>query len=267
MVWPAALTIFIYPPRRSVFVTLMTITTFFQASAGLSEARGTNIKYSKFWSANSPARKAQLPSRTGMLICYTPAFLAGVASFWLFPASAGLRSLLVRSTLTLHFLKRVLEVIFVHKYSGYMATNASCMISFSYFLTTVTSIYAHYLSLDLPKPAIDLTIPGLGLFTVGIAGNFYHHLMLSRLRADQPGDDTYKVPSGGLFGLVVCPHYLLEILGFIGISLVSQTVYSFASALTMATYLGGRSYATRRWYLSKFEDFPRHVKALVPFVF
>jgi len=33
-----------------------------------------------------------------------------------------------------------------------------------------------------------------------------------------------------------------------------------------AAYLAGRSCATRRWYESKFEEFPARIKALVPFL-
>ncbi|PPS03344.1 hypothetical protein GOBAR_AA17323 [Gossypium barbadense] len=66
-----------------------------------------------------------------------------------------------------------------------------------------------------------------------ISGNFYHHYLLSKLRTN--GDKEYKIPKGGLFELAICPHYL--------------------------------SYVTRKWYMSKFEDFPKEVKALIPFVF
>jgi very-long-chain enoyl-CoA reductase len=103
------------------------------------------------------------------------------------------------------------------------------------------------------------------LFLIGIIGNFYHHRLLSKLRSKN--DKEYKVPKGGLFDLVICPHYLFEILGILGISLTAQTLYAFSFFIGSTLYLMGRSYATRRWYLSQFKDFPRDVKALIPFVF
>jgi len=45
-----------------------------------------------------------------MLLLYTPAFLAGAVSFWIFP-NEGLRSTILQSALTLHYFKRVFEVI------------------------------------------------------------------------------------------------------------------------------------------------------------
>lgn len=58
MAWPAALS-FVYPPPQSAFATAMTISTVFLAIGGVSEVRGTHMKYSKFWTANSPATEAR----------------------------------------------------------------------------------------------------------------------------------------------------------------------------------------------------------------
>lgn len=142
-----------------------------------------------------------------------------------------------------------------------------CIISLSYSVFTATSIYAQHLSRGLPDPEIDLTYAGVAFFLIGMAGNFYHHLILSRLRSQRGGEKEYRIPRGGLFDYVTCPHYLFEIIAFAGLSFISQTIYSFSFTLATIIYLMGRSYVTRRWYLSKFEDFPRGVKALIPFVF
>lgn len=158
------------------------------------------------------------------------------------------------------------QVLFVHKYSGTMVLETALLISFSYFTSTTTMIYAQHLSQGLVEPQIDLKYLGLVLFVTGIIGNFYHHNLLSHLR--QTSDDgKYKIPKGGLFDLVICPHYLFEIIEFVGFSFIAQTPHSFSVALGTMFYLVGRSSATRQWYISKFEDFPQHVKALIPYVF
>ncbi|KAG5237926.1 steroid alpha-reductase DET [Salix suchowensis] len=252
-------------------------------NVGLSEVRGNHMQYSKFLNigGRKPVGKKILVSsrtgmliaytppflaglRTGMLIAYTPPFLAGAASFGIFP-DGDLRFLLVKSTLTFHFFKRILEVLFVHRYSGGMAVESLIPIALSYFTSSVFVIYAQHLAQGLTEPAIDLMYPGLMLFLIGISGNFYHHCLLSKLRSKK--DKEYRVPEGGLFDLVICPHYLFEILGILGISLTAQTLYAFAFSVGTTLYLMGRSYSSRRWYLSQFKDFPKDVKALVPFVF
>lgn len=146
-----------------------------------------------------------------------------------------------------------------------MVLDSALAISLSYGLSTATMIFAQYLSNDLPEPSIDLKYAGVVAFLIGICGNFYHHYLLSKLRDDNSKE--YKIPHGALFSLVICPHYLFEIIGFLGFTMISQTLYSLCFTLGTVCYLIGRSYATRKWYLSKFEDFPKHVKCLIPFIY
>lgn len=155
--------------------------------------------------------------------------------------------------------------MFVHKFTGSMDVEAMITISISYLLFASTAIYNQYLMQAFPEPDFDLKYIGIALFLVGIFGNFYHHLILSNLRKD--GEKQYKIPQGGLFSLVICPHYLFEIVEFLGISCISQSRYTLAFTMGTVFYLMGRSYATRKWYESKFDDFPEDVKALFPYVF
>lgn len=155
-------------------------------------------------------------------------------------------------------------MLFIHKYSGGMTLDSAIVISLSYFSITATMIYTQHLSQGLPEPTIDSKFFGLILFLLGVSGNFYHHCLLSKMRRN--GEKEYKIPTGGLFDKVICPHYLFEILGFWGIFFIAQTWYSFCCALGTTFYLVGRSCATRNWYFSKLEDFPKHVKAIFPYV-
>ncbi|KAK2971319.1 hypothetical protein RJ640_001345 [Escallonia rubra] len=297
MMIPSVLQGFLFQEPPSIIITAMSVVTImFSSYLGISEITGNHLQYSKFWNVGSQKISAKLQnklsSRTGMLILYTPAFLAGLASFAIYP-DGGFRFFMVKLTLTVHFLKRVLEVLFVHKYSGVMVLDTAILVSgcylmaavlfvhkysgsmaldtaitigLSYFLSTATMIYAQYLSRGFSDLPIDLKYAGTVMFLLGITGNFYHHYLLSKLRKEG-GDREYKLPSGGLFNLVICPHYFFEILGFVGVSCISQTLYAFSFTLGTILYLMGRSYATRKWYLSKFEDFPMDVKALFPFIF
>jgi len=278
--WPSTWLPFLYPPPASVYVAAMSaVSLLSMANAGLAELRGNHMAYSKFWhvvAAGAGGGKqrqrgggggALLKSRDGMLVAYAPALAAAAASFAVPGAVEGARAQILSAALAVHFLKRVLEVLFVHRYSGSMPLDTAVTIGTSYLLSTVTMIYAQHLSHGLPDPPVDLLYPGVVVFAVGIAGNFYHHYLLSRLRADGGGGEKgYKIPRGGLFELVTCPHYLFEITGFFGFAMIGQTVYALAVATGTAAYLAGRSCATRRWYESKFEEFPARIKALVPFL-
>lgn len=102
---------FMFPPPPSVVVSGLTVISFvILVSSFLSEIKGKHLNYSKFWNANPSAQKQiKLPSKVGMLLLYTPAFLAGLASFWIFPPQS-LRSIILQSAVTFHFFKRVFEV-------------------------------------------------------------------------------------------------------------------------------------------------------------
>ncbi|MCE3052505.1 hypothetical protein HAX54_052792 [Datura stramonium] len=263
---------FVFEEPSSIITAITVVTFLFLAYLGFSEIIGKHLQYSKFWNVNpnsasshsSNFLQGKLSSRTGMFILYAPACVMGFASFLLYP-DGGTRFMMLKSAVTIHFLKRVLEVLFVHKYSGGMILGSVLLISSSYCMLAAVLIYIQHLNQGYTEPEIDLKSIGTLIFLVGISGNFYHHYLLSKLRDSR--EKGYKIPKGGLFSMVICPHYLFEILCFIGISFISQTTFSFCCAVGVALYLSGRSYVTRKWYLSKFENFPKNVKALIPFVF
>lgn len=261
----------LFPPPPSIFVSTMSVFTFASlVITGVSEVTGRHLRYSKFWDAAGGAgigvKQVRISSRAGMLLLYAPAMVSAVIAPFAFPGVVdGVRSQLVTAAVAIHFSKRVLEVLFLHNYSGQMILDSAISICLGYSLFAVTVIYSQHLVQDMVEPAVNSTYVGVLLFLVGISGNFYHHYLLSRLRAK--GEKVYKIPKGGLFGWVICPHYLFEIVIFIGISLMSQTIYAFSFALGSMVYLFGRSHVTKQWYLAKFEDFPKDVKALIPYVF
>ncbi|KAI3762095.1 hypothetical protein L1987_52518 [Smallanthus sonchifolius] len=255
------------PVLESIWVTSATVVTLISTLyLGFAEIIGNHLQYSKFTNSNSISNNnpIKLSSKIGMLIFYTPAFLAGLVSFFVFPGG-GLRFVLLKSAVTFHFFKRDLEVLFIHKYSGNMVLGSTIIITLFYFFAAAGLIVVHYLSLGLPDPSIDTKYIGLILFILGISGNFYHHNLLSKLRKNN--EKQYKIPRGGLFNLVICPHYLFEIVIFVGIAFISQTPLSFACTFGDSMYLIARSYETRKWYLNKFDDFPKHVKCVIPYIF
>ncbi|KAK4480450.1 hypothetical protein RD792_013523, partial [Penstemon davidsonii] len=125
---------------------------------GWMEIKGKHGQYSKLLGHNSLKQQKVVPSKIGMAVLYTPAFLAGAASLCLFPVGGDLRFTLLRAAVTTHFFKRVLEVLFLHKFSGSVEVEAMITISLSYFAFSATSIYTQYLTLGLAEPAIDLKI-------------------------------------------------------------------------------------------------------------
>ncbi|KAL3731875.1 hypothetical protein ACJRO7_028697 [Eucalyptus globulus] len=218
---------FVCPLPPSVFtmaVSVMIVASL--AIVGLSEARG-----------ESPEQDQDVaPLLAG--------FPRGTPFFLIFP-DGDLRFLILRSAISLHFFKRILEWTNEHEFHGGHLSHL--------LLSTVSLIYLQHLSQGLPEPPVDLLYRGIALFL-----NWDN-------RKEVEGE--YKISKGGLFGWVICPHYLFKVIDFVGISFISQSVYSCTWSLATFFYLLGRSNATRRWYTSKFKDFPGDDKAFIPFIF
>lgn len=222
---------------------------------------GGLLTYSKF--ANGMTFGIMVPSKLGMCLLYAPAGVA--AGYMLATADKGdSRSDLVAKMMIAHFGKRVAECLFVHRYSEKMPLSSSGFISFFYTITSVSAI--HYARL-VPKDLYESwTLPvGLGLFSVGLAGNFYHHYLLASMR--KPGEKEYQVPRGGLFEYVACPHYLFELIGWLGTALVSQHCFALATLGAMTVYLSDRAVGQTEWNRKKLPNYPGHRKNLLPFIF
>lgn len=104
----------LFPPPPSPFITAMSVISLTSlAYTGVSEVYGKHLHYSKFWNANPNGRHKgiELSSRAGMLLIYSPALAAALASFSI-PGCAlsSTRSLLLSAALSIHYFKRVFEV-------------------------------------------------------------------------------------------------------------------------------------------------------------
>jgi very-long-chain enoyl-CoA reductase len=233
----------------------------------LSEAHGgLAFGYSKF--ANRQA-KFTLPSRLGMFIIYFPAVLLFPAVLWGLGVETTPWHLLTAGMISVHFGKRCLETLFVHKYSGVMNGFSVAMICGLY--STQSALLGYIAATEMPK---DLVLSsqfqpmfglGLALWVAGTAINAWHHIILANLR--QPGETGYKVPRGGLFRWIACPHYLGELVAWWGFSLVFHHIAAFVVTATMTFYLAGRAFNTVKWYRSKGIEVPDTWKRLVPFVY
>ncbi|KAJ1462899.1 3-oxo-5-alpha-steroid 4-dehydrogenase-domain-containing protein [Pelagophyceae sp. CCMP2097] len=236
----------------------------FNLMSAFSEA-SSPTPYSKFAEeAGTSPSAAVIGGRAGMLVIYAPA-LAASAFFAANSPSVNGREALCASLLAAHFGKRVLETLFLHIYSGSVSAALSGMIGAFYALVASLIVFTQR---AVPAELYAGATPSVGLacFAVGLAGNLYHHQLLASQRSASKA--RYVVPTGGLFDYCTMPHYLFEVLGWIGIALVAQQLNAFLVSLGMASYLGGRAVSTTKWYVQKFgPDYPASRRHIVPFVF
>eukprot|EP01132_Coremiostelium_polycephalum_P011132 gene11132-13632_t len=171
---------------------------------------------------------------------------------------------------SLHYIKRLLETIFIHRFShgtmplSNLFKNCSyywgCTIMVSYFVN-------HPLFTEPPKERVYL---GLALWVIGELMNFVSHVQLRNLRP--AGSTERRIPSGLLFDFVSCPNYTMEILAWIGFSIFTQTltamIFTALGAFQMWVWAVGK----HRRYRREFDGqngrlkYPSRRKILVPFL-
>lgn len=246
----------IFPEWTTANLALYAALTLLSVGMGAGEALGSTLmKYSKF-----RPQKGWHP-RAGMFTLYFLPIVATVIAALPYLPSASLVQVIVLTTLITHFGKRCLEVLFLHKYSGPIDPFTTLAIASFY---TLVAGFLSYLN-RWPLPAPDgLFWLGLFLFIFGETANFVHHKILADLRG---ASSEYILPRGGWFDYVVCPHYLFEIVAWLGILLLSRHLFALIALLGMAGYLLARSRRTLTWYRQKFPNFPSNRKAILPFLF
>lgn len=155
------------------------------------------------------------------------------------PGPSSLQTLTL-TLIILHFAKRELETLFVHRFSA--ATMPAYNIfknSVHYWLLSGLNVaYWTYLPSAPAARASNpwITYPGLALFAIGELGNLSNHVTLRNLRSS--GGAERGIPEGLGFGWVTCPNYMFETLAWVGIALVSWSWSTVLFAVLAAAQMG-----------------------------
>jgi protein-S-isoprenylcysteine O-methyltransferase Ste14 len=108
-------------------------------------------------------------------------------------------------------------------------------------------------------------IIGTVLFLAGFGLHFQSDKTIRELR--KPGETGYHIPHGGLFRWVSSPHYLGEIIQWIGWAVLTWSLAGAAFALFTFCNLAPRALSNHRWYREHFAEYPAERKVLIPGIF
>ena len=169
----------------------------------------------------------QLPFRFAQLLEYVPCIFIWIIVYLIMdPKKKKYRTMLSAMWIA-HYIKRTLEVCFVHIFSNktlpIFAIIESCSFKNCLYYWIFAACQA-YFGLRKHHYCKNLVIPGLIVFIIGEIGNGYSHIKLRLLRPK--GSHLHYKPHGFLFDSITCPNYTFEILSWIGFAMVSQTVVS-----------------------------------------
>lgn len=145
----------------------------------------------------------------------------------------------------------------------------SVVLSAFFFCTVNGFLQCGYLLLHGPLYPKDYLTSwnvqlGLALFIAGWIINQHSDHILRNLR--KPGETEYKIPRGGMFEYTSVANYTGEIIEWGGFALCCWSIPSFAFFLFTCFNLIPRALSYHRWYLQKFNNYPKDRKAVIPFL-
>lgn len=215
-----------------------------------------------------PPRVHNVLSYTLALAIFAGVFAARALHLTTPPA---LPALLALGMWSLHFARRAAESAWLHRYGKASVPPGDFVVEYVYYWG-----FAVWNALSVSSPLYSG--PGLGFVAVGVVvfvvaelGNARAHRMLRDLRP--AGTKLRVIPRGFLFERVSCPHYLFEILTWVGFALVAGTWAARAFLLVGAGILGSWAHARHAAYRKDFDGrdgrelYPPARRALIPGVF
>ncbi|KAF5289608.1 hypothetical protein FQR65_LT11799 [Abscondita terminalis] len=125
-----------------------------------------------------------------------------------------------------HYAKRLLETIFVHRFSHATMPILNLFKNCSYYWGFTAYVAYHVNHPLFTTPNCIQTAIGLVIFTLSEIGNLSTHLLFRNLRP--PGTNVRKIPSpdgnvfNRLFNYVSCPNYTYEIAAWFGFSIMTS---------------------------------------------
>lgn len=192
----------------------------------------------------------------------------GEPTFW--PVSRDNVVWLAALLWTLHYVKRVAESLFLHKFTNdTMPLPNIFRNSAHYWLAGVLVSYFVNHPLYTAPALLNIQI-GCVLWVIGQLGNLQAHVKIAFIRP--PGSTEKVMPTGGMFNLVSFPNYFFEVMHWVGFCMITQTfaayLFLFMGGSTMMIWAAQK----HRRYKKLFDGkegrplYPRSRKIMFPFV-
>lgn len=211
-----------------------------------------------------------IDARIGWLIFEAPQWSAFAIAFWLtaLPENRNAATILLFALWQGHYIYRGLIMPFLMRNKGKRLPVATIWFGLPFnalngFVNAYAVGHAAHLASDdwLADPRF---IIGLVIAATGWVINVHADNVLFRLRA--PGETGYKIPHGGMFRYVSSANYLGEIVLWAGWAVMSWTLAGLVFMLFTIANLAPRAISHHKWYRSRFADYPRERRALIPWL-
>jgi len=173
---------------------------------------------------------------------------------------------------SLHYAKRILETIFVHRFSHSTMPIRNLFKNCTYYWG-FAAFMAYYINHPLyTEPHFGALQVNFGLigFLVCELGNFSIHILLKNLRPAGSKDRKIPFPTTNpltlLFNLVSCPNYTYEVGAWLSFAILTQCGAVFLFMLCGFGQMTVWAKQKHKRYRSEFKTYPRGRTSIVPFL-
>ncbi|ESO06550.1 hypothetical protein HELRODRAFT_155722 [Helobdella robusta] len=167
-----------------------------------------------------------------------------------------------------HYLKRLYETIYVHRFSHSTMPLFNLFKNCSYYWG-FTAFVSYYNNHPLYTPPITFIHKNI-IWKVCEYGNYSIHIAFKDLRP--PGSTVRQIPKPTtnpmtrLFELVSCPNYTYEVGSWFFFSVMIQSLPAFLFCLVGLGQMSIWALAKHKNYKKEFPDYPTKRKAILPFI-
>ncbi|XP_006001438.1 polyprenol reductase [Latimeria chalumnae] len=188
--------------------------------------------------------------------------------------------LLVQTLLWLHCFRRLTECVSVSVFSNGVIHLVQYCFGLSYYIVLGLTVTCRAASLGKSAIQVDDLLAQVGLHhLVGTAvylwASLHQHrclVILADLRKIKSGQVVnmgHMVPYGDWFEQVSCPHYLTELLIYVAfcITFGGQDLTWWLIVAYVLFNQALTAVLSHEYYIKKFESYPKHRKAFIPFIF
>lgn len=179
--------------------------------------------------------------------------------------------LLVLGLLCLQVFRRLYECVFINQASKSTMNLTHYIVGFAHYFCTGTGVLCEAPGFS-PGPTTSsnalsfTTLPLVLVFLWAWHQQLVAHKTFAALKVSSP--TKHSVPHGGLFELVSCPHYTMEIVLYLVMMMLlgfqHQTGVLVCVWVTINQLIAGTM--SHRWYRATFRDYPGDRKAVIPYL-
>ncbi|CAL9695748.1 unnamed protein product [Knipowitschia caucasica] len=184
-------------------------------------------------------------------------------------------TLLLLLMLWVHSVRRLLECHFVSVFSDGVIHVVQYIFGLCFYIVLGLTAFSfeHIAQRDSRRLFSQVNcyhLAGCGVFVSASVLQHQSLVLLANLRTGKSGDVVtmaHKMPRGGVFELVSCPHYFAELLIYISLCTVSEGVFTWwLVSLYVFFNQALAAQLCHDLYVNKFESYPKRRKAFIPFL-